>query len=148
MFGTMLFLGILCLLLGEETFRFACKKWKIFMKEISPAAPKHLLDLRFQKRLYRRRIQIAASLLILGGLFPAAGYFVGQKMLEESSFCLLMSLLLLGWVCVLALADGIASYIHFSRRSAEEIIEEEKKFLREHLPRRNFTKRTGEKQDE
>ncbi len=135
MLATMLVLGFFNLLLGEETFRLTRRKWKKFTTEADTKAPKYPQDLHFYRRLYRRRIQIAASLFLLGGLFPLTGYFVTQNLSYESVFCLLMCLLLLGWVCLLGLIEGIASYIHFSRRNADEIIEEEKKFLREHLSR-------------
>ncbi|MBP3694477.1 MAG: hypothetical protein J6J31_08605 [Thermoguttaceae bacterium] len=86
-------------------------------------------------------MQIGICFLLLAVLIAGVWYCLVNRLAEEGIYCAVAVVLLLLWKSLLALFDCVQSYIYLSRKDANEIIAEEKEFLRNEYQKRHMKKK-------
>jgi len=100
-----------------------------------------IAEKRFYRRQYRIRMQIGICLLLQAVLIAGVWYCLVNRLAEEGMYCVVAVVLLILWKSLLALFDCVQSYIYLSRKDANEIIAEEKEFLRNEYQKRHMKKK-------
>jgi len=100
-----------------------------------------IAEKRFYRRQYRIRMQIGVCFLLLAVLIAGLWYCLANRLAEKGVYCVIASLLLIFWQSFLAVMDGIRSYVYLSREDANEVIAEEKEFLRNEYRKRHMKKK-------
>ena len=86
-------------------------------------------------------MQIGVCFLLLAVLIAGLWYCLANRLAEKGVYCVIASLLLIFWQSFLAVMDGIRSYVYLSREDANEVIAEEKEFLRNEYRKRHMKKK-------
>ncbi len=147
------FIVAITLLVGLLTFRKTHRDWRKRTEEwqeklraecgSDPIREPDWLstEKRFYRRQYRIRMQIGVCFLLLAVLIAGLWYCLANRLAEKGVYCVIASLLLIFWQSFLAVMDGIRSYVYLSREDANEVIAEEKEFLRNEYRKRHMKKK-------
>lgn len=77
-------------------------------------------DREYYQTQFRRRVQVAGLLIFIGLLIPAL--FLSASYLKNptiATFCLLLMLLFVAWICILAIGDYLSTVLFHQRQLAE-----------------------------
>lgn len=137
MLSLLIFFAAASLIFGLLTIGKTQKNWNSERNATQTLEP---AEKRFRHSRYRIRMNLGISFLLMAFALGGLGVFQSQMLMKEAVYCVLAVLFLTVWMGFWALAEGVLSYVHLSRKDACEVIDEERQFLHRELKRQKKTK--------
>jgi hypothetical protein len=107
-FGTML------VILGVALFRWHFSEWKAHRRNAALSDPQR----NFFRQQFRRRIQVAVLIIVLGGFVPLLDFMISMKWARPFTALACISLLVTTWIMFLAALDWFSLRVSRRVRSA------------------------------